>query len=124
MSPSFSCFVLGSREHGLKYQQLVHGLNIAGTISHSHCSAFHCLFIAAAGGDSNVRRNRSVLVRSCAVGIPQSFDASADVKLDRKSLSELAKNEPLSFQQIVEVAKSALASNYDKCSQGAAKGPQ
>jgi hypothetical protein len=46
---------------------------------------------------------------------------SADVALDRKSLSELAKNEPLSFQQIVAIAKSALASNYDKSSQDAAK---
>ena len=41
-------------------------------------------------------------------------DWTVDIKLDRKSLSELAKNEPLSFQQIVAVAKSALASNYDK----------
>jgi ribosomal protein L20 len=49
---------------------------------------------------------------------------SADVKLDRKSLSELAKNEPLSFQQIIAVAKSALASNYDKYSQAASKAAQ
>lgn len=66
----------GSREHGLKYQQLVHGLNIA------------------------------------------------EVKLDRKSLSELAKNEPLSFRQIVAVAKSALASNYDKTNQDETKAAQ
>jgi hypothetical protein len=51
-------------------------------------------------------------------------DPSADVKLDRKSLSELAKNEPLSFQQIVVIAKSALASNYDKSKQGEAKAAQ
>jgi hypothetical protein len=25
----------GSREHGLKYQQLVHGLNIAGSTTHT-----------------------------------------------------------------------------------------
>jgi hypothetical protein len=51
-------------------------------------------------------------------------DPCADVKLDRKSLSELAKNEPLSFQQIVAVAKSALASNFDKSSQNASKEAQ
>jgi ribosomal protein L20 len=37
-SNAFVC--TGSREHGLKYQQLVHGLNIAGNII---CYSFHAL---------------------------------------------------------------------------------
>jgi hypothetical protein len=65
----------------------------------------------------------TLLFFSAAAHRPQSA-LSAEVKLDRKSLSELAKNEPLSFRQIVAVAKSALASNYDKTNQDETKAAQ
>jgi hypothetical protein len=119
----------GSREHGLKYQQLVHGLNIAGEFAPSPLlyatwswANACCAFIYAAANMALLLIIAAFIVGS-AVQTPLS-DPCADVKLDRKSLSELAKNEPLSFQQIVAVAKSALASNFDKSSQNASKEAQ
>ena len=35
----------GSREHGLKYQQLVHGLNIAGSITHTLLFTFALMIL-------------------------------------------------------------------------------
>jgi hypothetical protein len=123
----FLILCTGSREHGLKYQQLVHGLNIAGRIlCDMHCIHSHftvSLFIIATV--SMAFATLAAYTLSCNSDTNgKHSDPSADVKLDRKSLSELAKNEPLSFQQIVVIAKSALASNYDKSKQGEAKAAQ
>jgi hypothetical protein len=107
----------------------VHGLNIAGEFAPSPLlyatwswANACCAFIYAAANMALLLIIAAFFVGS-AVQTPLS-DPCADVKLDRKSLSELAKNEPLSFQQIVAVAKSALASNFDKSSQNASKEAQ
>ena len=78
----------------------------------------------AAATPSDISRVSFAFCMFSSAAVSSHSNPSADVKLDRKSLSELAKNEPLSFQQIVAVAKSALASNYDKSSQDGVKASQ